>query len=347
MAAAIGLAIAMTIIGWPRREPPSHHPTQREEVPEQPAASSPAAIRLVVRPLPKERLSDSSFIGTDGRMYSSYDTDGDGLYDADEIRQYGTVMYDPRTRQNAQSIEHVETPSPDDTDGDGLPDEWEMGYFGALDFGPDDDPDDDGFPNRAEFALGQSPIAIDLLDPIRKLSSLRPVASLGGGFSTASREFWDKQSEAAERVASGKAATQPAQPGYVWKPKPVKLGRQIVRTCPAEHPWRHLLNRSLRPEEDTDGDGLPDEWEKHYFGYLQHGRHDDPDGDGFPNIAEFYRGTDPNRIDLLPLSLKPEQLIRVAPPEDPWDIAWDVRSDVFWEIQERLAAMETMRSARP
>jgi hypothetical protein len=44
---------------------------------------------------------------------------------------------------------------------------------------------------------------------------------------------------------------------------------------------------------DTDGDGLSDAWEQHYFGSLKANPTDDPDGDGVDNLHEFRAGTDP------------------------------------------------------
>jgi PKD repeat protein len=44
---------------------------------------------------------------------------------------------------------------------------------------------------------------------------------------------------------------------------------------------------------DTDGDGLPDNWEDTYFGNLNEGANDDPDNDGATNIQEYEAGTDP------------------------------------------------------
>ena len=44
---------------------------------------------------------------------------------------------------------------------------------------------------------------------------------------------------------------------------------------------------------DSDGDGLPDDWEMQYFGNLLAGPGDDPDGDGQDNFTEFAFGTDP------------------------------------------------------
>ena len=38
---------------------------------------------------------------------------------------------------------------------------------------------------------------------------------------------------------------------------------------------------------DTDGDGLLDAWEIHWFGSLAHGAADDPDGDSLENMEEF------------------------------------------------------------
>lgn len=45
---------------------------------------------------------------------------------------------------------------------------------------------------------------------------------------------------------------------------------------------------------DTDSDGLPDYWETHYFGNLDQGPSDDPDGDGKTNLQEFQEGTNPH-----------------------------------------------------
>lgn len=47
---------------------------------------------------------------------------------------------------------------------------------------------------------------------------------------------------------------------------------------------------------DTDGDGLPDAWERQYFGSINDPRATpdaDPDGDGFSNLQEYLAGTNP------------------------------------------------------
>lgn len=45
---------------------------------------------------------------------------------------------------------------------------------------------------------------------------------------------------------------------------------------------------------DSDGDGLPDDWEIAHFGSLAHAPNADADGDGISNLDEWRAGTDPN-----------------------------------------------------
>jgi Bacterial TSP3 repeat len=56
---------------------------------------------------------------------------------------------------------------------------------------------------------------------------------------------------------------------------------------------------------DTDGDGLPDLWERNYFGTLSQGANDDYDGDGWTNLQEYQNGTDPTSADLSVLINEP------------------------------------------
>src|SRR5207249_3353675 len=44
---------------------------------------------------------------------------------------------------------------------------------------------------------------------------------------------------------------------------------------------------------DSDGDGLPDDWEMAYFGDLTRDGTGDFDGDGQSDLAEFRAGTNP------------------------------------------------------
>ena len=52
---------------------------------------------------------------------------------------------------------------------------------------------------------------------------------------------------------------------------------------------------NLQRTVDTDSNGLPDWWEKIYFGHLTGTPPEaDPDGDGASNISEWLAGTDPS-----------------------------------------------------
>ncbi len=48
-----------------------------------------------------------------------------------------------------------------------------------------------------------------------------------------------------------------------------------------------------QPTNDTDGDGLDDDWEMRYFGDLSHGAGEDADSDGLTNLEEHDAGTNP------------------------------------------------------
>jgi plastocyanin len=73
--------------------------------------------------------------------------------------------------------------------------------------------------------------------------------------------------------------------------------------------YLRVLNNSASPQnvvltmngknaatEDEDTDGLPDAWERQYFGSTTHSGTSDPDGDGVTNAVELADGTLPNDV---------------------------------------------------
>jgi len=69
---------------------------------------------------------------------------------------------------------------------------------------------------------------------------------------------------------------------------------------------------------DTDGDGLPDEWELNYFEHLDYGCEDDPDGDGYTSCEEYEGGSDPADATSLPFGVP--TMVHIEPPK--WDLKW-------------------------
>jgi pectate lyase len=60
--------------------------------------------------------------------------------------------------------------------------------------------------------------------------------------------------------------------------------------------WPKL--ESVSPPEDTDSDGMPDQWEKKHGLYLERADNNgDLDEDGYTHIEEFLNGTDPRQED--------------------------------------------------
>lgn len=75
------------------------------------------------------------------------------------------------------------------------------------------------------------------------------------------------------------------------------------------------LELTLVEPEDTDGDGLPDDWERHYFGDLTPAAADDPDQDGAAHAAELAAGSDP-----ADAASSPRLILRGG--TNGWELAW-------------------------
>ena len=76
---------------------------------------------------------------------------------------------------------------------------------------------------------------------------------------------------------------------------------------------------------DVDEDGLPDDWERRYFGDLDYGCEDDPDEDGYTNCEEYQGGSDPTDENSLPFCVP--AMVRIKPHI--WRMSWLNQFDDF------------------
>ena len=217
------------------------------------------------------------------------DTDGDGIWDGDEVNIYGTdpllADTDGDGLADGQEFAHGTDPFVMDTDGDGLKDGWEVSngldpLSAAGDNGAAGDPDGDGLDNAAECRIGTDPLSAD---------------SDGDGLSDAEENALgtdplneDTDGDGLDDGEEIYHGTDPfvADVDHDGLPDGVEVA---IGTNPFQ--------------PDSDGDGMNDGWEHQYgFDPTVDNATDadpdndfdvDPDDDGLTNGEECEWGTDP------------------------------------------------------
>ncbi|MBK8039227.1 MAG: hypothetical protein IPK22_19150 [Verrucomicrobiaceae bacterium] len=71
---------------------------------------------------------------------------------------------------------------------------------------------------------------------------------------------------------------------------------RVQNNSGSDHNVVLTMNGKNAATEDEDVDGLPDAWERQYFGSTTHNGTSDPDGDGVTNAVELADGTLPNDV---------------------------------------------------
>lgn len=186
----------------------------------------------------------------------------------------------------------------DDANANGLPDSWEA-MTGLSD--PDGDPDGDGISNLLEYQLGFDPLVPNPTMVAGTFNGWNSGASAMRSTGVPNEvEYIYYSSEGGP--AEGKFVFAGQWYGLAGEPN---LGAfdNVVFNAPAGGYVRLVFNTGTKEHSvetfgtspalmlDADGDGMDDRWES-YHGVSSPSAN--PDGDGFTNLQEFLRGSDPN-----------------------------------------------------
>jgi hypothetical protein len=86
---------------------------------------------------------------------------------------------------------------------------------------------------------------------------------------------------------------------------------------------------------DTDGNGLPDLWQLHYFGHLGNDPQADPDNDGLSNLQEYQNHTDPTKADTDGDGLPDGwEIAHGLDPQYPGDASQDYNNSGYSNLQD-------------
>ncbi len=229
---------------------------------------------------------------------SPLDTDGNGLPDEWELVHFGRIRQSPSADPDGDGLSNLQEysrgthPLAADLDGDNVTD---MGDLYPEDYYNNAPPllVILGGDEQQAFAgqFNRDPLDVAVWSPegdVPLIDAPVDFSVLSGGGALAPSTDGSTPEHPAHVLLTDEEGTarafyrQPSTAGVVSTIR-VTAGLSQVQ----------FTTTSTSPGADSDGNGLPDPWELHYFGALGVDPHGDADGDGISNLQEYLNGTSP------------------------------------------------------
>jgi 1,4-alpha-glucan branching enzyme len=209
-----------------------------------------------------------------------------------------------------------------DSDGDNIPDAWELARFGSITGAvAAANPDGDLFPNLEEYRRNLDPLVWN--PPLTGYSGLAAIGDFNGWNlapnmvqATHAHYTWTLVTNLVRRdglvfkfAADGAWDNDwgdwtPPHADWPLHSTAGHKGPDIPITKGFNGNYRFTFNEQtlaysvVLADPDADGDGLPDAWELEHFGGITGADPaGNPDGDLYPNLAEYLRNTNPHLWD--------------------------------------------------